>query len=105
MKPDYKLIYSDIIKNKYPDKKRESNYILKITRWSALDIIKINNMIFGGQDYALKQNNNKHRSYSKSDILEILQYQKKHKLSNSKLASHFNLSRNSIAKWKKTFMI
>ncbi|SEH29792.1 transposase [Chryseobacterium culicis] len=103
MKPDYGLIYSDIIRNKYQDKMKKYEFVSKKKKWSALDIIKINNMIFGTQDYASQQKNRKHHSYSESDILEILQYQKKHKISNSHLASHFHLSRNSVAKWKKIF--
>jgi len=65
-----------------------------------MDIIKLNEIIFGIK----KENelcNPKHHSYSKNDIIQILEYQKKNKLNNSQLANHFKLSRNTITKWKR----
>ena len=95
--PNYKRIYSDILKKKYPEKIEYCNSILQKTKLSTLDIIQLNEKIFGSNSPRL-------RSYSKSDILKILDYQKKHKLNNSQLANHFKLSRNTVAKWKKMFL-
>ena len=43
--------------------------------------------------------------HHKTTILEILQYQKNNNLNNNQLADHFKLSRNTITKWKKIYII
>ena len=101
---NYNKIYGDIIAKKYPQKKEECLTLLQKETLSAIDIIELNQKIFGLK----KENevtNQQHRSYSQSDILQILDYQKKHKFNNSQLALHFKLSRNSVAKWKKMFLL
>jgi len=100
---NYQQIFKDIIDSKFPDKKEKYLPLLKKEKLSALDILKINKRIFGENEQN-ETTNQKHRSYSKSDILKILDYQKKHKLNNSQLANHFRLSRNTITKWKKLFI-
>lgn len=97
--PDYKRIYSDILTIKYPHKISECEGILSKKTVSVLDVIKLNTIIFGSF-----KDNQKHRSYDKATIFEILNYQKKNKLNNSQLALHFKLSRSTIAKWKKHFV-
>ena len=101
LKPDYKRIYNDLIDKKYPERREEFKFILEKKKLSILDIIKLNQKIFGEkEDFILNQ---KHRSYDKTSILEIMDYQKKNKLNNKQLALKFNMSRNTIAKWKKLF--
>ncbi len=102
--PNYRRIYSDIL-NKHPEKKAECLPLLKKENLSVLDIIELNKIIFGIVDKQKQAENQKHRSYSKSDILKILDYQKKNNLNNTQLANNFSLSRNTIAKWKKMFLI
>lgn len=102
-KPNYKHIYSDILIKKYPEKKEECNSILVKKNLSTTDIIELNQKIFGITK-EIEKINQRHRSYNKIDILEILDYQKKNKLNNSQLANHFGLSRNTITKWKKIFL-
>ena len=102
--PDYFQIYTDILDKKYPRKKEECKSILRKNSISVLDIIELDRKIFGNSDKESESFNQRHRSYSKSDILQILDYQKKHKLNNSQVASHFNLSRNTVTKWKKIFL-
>lgn len=100
--PNYKQIYSDILEKKYPLKAEMCKPILEKENLSVIDILKLNKKIFGTQN----ENhffNQKHRSYSKSDAIHILQYQKKHNLNNTELASHFQLSRNTVTKWKKIY--
>jgi len=97
-KPNYKRIYSDILLKKYPEKKDEMISLLEKQNFSGLDVIWLNEKIFGSDSP-------RHRSYHKSDILQILDYQKKHSLNNSQLANHFKISRNTITKWKKTFVV
>ncbi|MGE8555577.1 MAG: helix-turn-helix domain-containing protein [Chryseobacterium jejuense] len=102
LKPDYIRIYNDLIDRKYPEKKIEFKSILEKKTLSTLDVIKLNQRIFGGTEYFIL--NQKHRSYDKKAILEILDYQKKNNLNNKQLALKFNMSRNTIGKWKKLFI-
>ena len=102
--PNYKQIYIDILNKKYSHKKAECNTILSKSIISGMDVIALNKIIFGTNE-EINSFNRKHRSYSKSDILKILDYQKKNNLNNSQLAIHFSLSRNTIAKWKRMFII
>jgi len=100
--PDYKRIYSDIISQKYPEKKEKCMYFLKKENLSVLDVIKINKMVFekNEENHTFNQ---KCRSYNTAAILEILEYQKKNQLNNTQLAKHFHLSRNTVAKWKNIY--
>lgn len=98
--PDYKKIYTDILRKKFPNKAEKTNIILKKNELSSLDVITLNNLIFNENN----KTNQKHRSYRKADILKILDYQRKNELNNQQLAIHFKLSRNTIAKWKKLFL-
>ncbi len=104
MTPDYKAIYNDIIHKKYPHKIQECLVFLEKRKLSAIDIIALNTKVFGKSDKISEKFNQEHRSYSKSDIFQILDYQKKHKLNNIQLANHFKISRNTVAKWKKIFL-
>ena len=101
MRPDYKKIYTDILDKKFPEKKSQYMLILQKKELSVLDVIRLNNDIFGVSDSETELFNQKHRSYSETDIIEILEYQKKHRLNNIQLAKHFKLSRNTVSKWKK----
>lgn len=104
-RPDYKAIYKEILRRKFPGKMAECQSFLEKDHLSAIDILHLNEKIFGIPDKKTFATSQKHRSYSRSDIIEILDYQKKHKLNNSQLANHFKLSRNSVAKWKKIFLV
>ncbi|MDQ0064192.1 helix-turn-helix domain-containing protein [Chryseobacterium lathyri] len=101
--PNYKLIYSDIIEQKFPHKKAECEKLLEKKMLSALDILELNNRIFGIKDQTLKKMNKKLRSYNESDILRILDYQKNHRINNLQVAKHFGLSRNTMTKWRKMY--
>lgn len=99
--PNYKRIYLDILTKKFPEKIKMCSQIIEKADLSASDVIILNEKIFG----ANSSQNQKLRSYSKSDIFKILDYQKKHHLNNSQLAKHFRISRNSITKWKRMFLV
>ncbi len=101
--PDYKKIYTDIINKNFADKKEQCAFILEKQKLSMLDVIELNKKIFttGEENEGFNQ---RHRSYGKSDILKILDYQKTHQLNNCQLAKHFKLSRNTVTKWKKLFI-
>ncbi|MDR6921248.1 transposase [Chryseobacterium sp. 2987] len=105
IKPNYQKIYSDIITRKYPDKEEKCRFILTKKDLSVMDVIKLNKLIFTKdvmQDTLIS--NQKHRSYDKQTILQILKYQKENNMNNSELARHFSLSRNSVAKWRRIFL-
>lgn len=104
LEPDYRRIYSDIINFKYPEKIKSCKTLLQKKNLSVLDILKLNQNIFGMVDKQTETFNQKHRSYDKAAIIEILQYQEKHQLNNTQLALHFKVSRNSVAKWKKLLL-
>ncbi|SFN89546.1 hypothetical protein SAMN05421594_4622 [Chryseobacterium oleae] len=104
-KPNYKRIYEDILTYKYPEKRSLCLSILSKSFFSVKDVIKINDIIFPPSKGSEKSENQKHRSYDKFAVMEMLDYQQKNKLNNTQLAAHFNLSRNTVAKWKKQFLV
>lgn len=101
--PNYKRIYSDIIEQKFPHKKVECEKLLEKKILSAMDIMELNNRIFGNKDQDLKKMNQQLRSYNELDILRILDYQKNHRMNNLQVAEHFGLSRNTMTKWRRIF--
>lgn len=105
MKPNYKNIYQDIIRKKFPNKYEDCASILNKMELSDFDVINLNDKIFGVNDKDQESQNQKYRSYNQSTILEILTYQKKNRLNDSQLADHFKLSRNTVSKWKKMFVV
>ncbi|MCW1961702.1 helix-turn-helix domain-containing protein [Chryseobacterium viscerum] len=103
--PDYKRIYEDILRLKHPTKKEQCESILSKSRFSVKDVITINDIIFPKADKKTEFDNQRHRSYDESTILEILDYQKNNRLNNSELARRFKLSRNTVAKWRRHFLL
>ena len=101
---NYRQIFKDILEKLYPEKKNICKILLSKKHLYAIDILELNKKIFENPDKETESQNQRHRSYSKSDILKILDYQKEHRLNNSQLANHFKLSRNSVTKWKKVFL-
>lgn len=102
--PDYKRIYSDLIAEKFPNRE-ECKIIMRKKMLSELDVISLNNILFKDNTKDTVAFNQKHRSYSQETILEILKYQKTNNMNNVQLAAHFKLSRNTVAKWKKIFVV
>ncbi len=98
--PDYKKIFNDLITKKFPEKAVECYSLLQKDVLSELDIITLNDRIFGNPNKEYEISNQRHRSYKMSVIKDILDYQEKNKLNNSQLARHFKLSRNTVCKWK-----
>ncbi|MDQ1805092.1 helix-turn-helix domain-containing protein [Chryseobacterium sp. CKR4-1] len=98
VKPDYKRIYLDLLAIKYPNKRNDCQHILDKEVLIALDIMVLDKIIFGHKCY-----NQKYRSYDENTILEILKYQKSHNYNNTQLANYFQISRNTVTRWRKTF--
>ncbi|AZB29635.1 MULTISPECIES: transposase [Chryseobacterium] len=104
-KPDYKRIYRDLLKMKFPEKEKDCQPILQKENFSQLDVINLEIILFGKKQSEEFLNDGRHRSYDKSTIFKILDYQKKNNLNNSELAKYYGLSRNTVAKWKKHFLV
>lgn len=106
LRPNYKKIYYDILTIKFPDKKEQCLLFFQDQKenLSDLDVIKLNKIIFG-KEIGEKSTARNHRSYDKSTIFKILEYQKKNKLNNTQTAKYYGLSRNTLTKWKKTFLV
>lgn len=94
----------DILERKFPNKIEDCRYLLDKDNLSVLEVIALDKKIFG-VTIENEKSNQKHRSYTKGAIIEILIYQEKHRLNNTELALHFKLSRNTVTKWKKRFKI
>ncbi|WP_307453678.1 MULTISPECIES: helix-turn-helix domain-containing protein [Chryseobacterium] len=89
---------------KHPDKLEACSDILQKSKLNTFDVINLQKKIFGSENASIGQFNQRHKSYDKSTIIKILDYQRKNSLNNSELAIHFRLSRNTVAKWKKLFL-
>ncbi|AZB07636.1 helix-turn-helix domain-containing protein [Chryseobacterium sp. G0162] len=94
--PNYKRIYEDIIALRHPEKRTACEKILSKKKLISLDVLALNVIIFGHGE-----SNQKYKSYDKESIFKMLQYQKEKKMNNKEAALHFNLSRNTISKWKR----
>ncbi|MEG0926821.1 helix-turn-helix domain-containing protein [Chryseobacterium sp.] len=99
--PNYKRIYHDFIQSKCPDKWENVKDFFSKKSMSLSDVLKINNIIFLDK----LSESQKFKSYDREAIIEMLEYQKKHKLNNKQLALHFRLSRNTVTKWKRKFLV
>ncbi|RXM50619.1 MULTISPECIES: helix-turn-helix domain-containing protein [unclassified Chryseobacterium] len=102
-KPNYIKIFSDIIEFKFPQKKNQDFPLLQKDSLSALEVIKMNKMVFDTTENN-EDMNQKHRCYDEETIRNILEYQRKNKFNNIQLAKHFKLSRNTVSKWRKIFL-
>lgn len=100
--PDYKKIYEDIIRKKCPEKYNQCAPLLNKNEISAMDVLSLNEMVFGKTDES-QIINRKHKSYDYESIIKILDYQKKNELTNIEISRQFDLSRNTISKWKREF--
>ena len=103
MIPNYKNIYLDIISKKFPSKTDTYEKILSKKILSNYDVIVLNNELFSTAENQTE--NQKLKSYTKETILKILDYQKDKKLNITELARHFSISRNTIAKWRKIYIV
>ncbi|MBE4948131.1 transposase [Chryseobacterium culicis] len=101
--PYYKKIYTDILTMKFPEKIDECNSILSKEELGILDIIQLNQRIFGSEE--ISSENQRLRSYDDETVIQILEYQKKYRLNNTQLSNHYKLSRNTITKWKNHFKV
>ena len=93
-----------MIRDKYPEKKSICTDYLQKKNWTALDVIQVNELLFGlGKKKADVRMDHKHRSYDTESIRQILSHQQKNQLNNKQIACKFGLSRNTVARWKRLF--
>ena len=104
IKPDYRKIYHDIIQEQFSNKENDFKRILQKEAFTNYDVIKLNRKLFGKSEVECGSENQKLKSYSKDTIIEVLKYQTENKYSNSAIANQFNISRNTIARWRKFFL-
>lgn len=102
-RPNYKLIFLDLIRKRHPTKLKDFEPYLKKDVFSTLDVIKINKLLTSNECKRTKQFNQQLRSFKEKEIIEILKYQKRNHLNNVQLAQRFKLSRNTVSKWKNIF--
>lgn len=101
--PNYAYIYRDLIRMRYPHYYKEFKPLLEKDELTYFDIEHINNKLFK-ENLHLKKHNQRYKAYDKDTILKMLHYGKLNNLNNTELAKHFNLSRNTVTKWKKMFI-
>ncbi len=94
--PNYKLIYQDIIQMNFPHKIHLIESFLNKNKLNTLHILMLNKLIFG-------KSSNKHKCYSKEDIQYVLEEQRLNKWNNIETSKYFNISRNTLTKWKKEY--
>ncbi|UCA61808.1 helix-turn-helix domain-containing protein [Chryseobacterium rhizoplanae] len=103
--PDYKKIYTDLITLKYPHLLERCSIFLEKEQLVTYDILRLSSIITDNDDHDAHIFNARHKSYDKTTIFQILEFQKKSRLNNLQLANYFKLSRNTIGKWKKLFLV
>lgn len=103
-RPLYHKIYTDMIRDKYPDREENCRDYLNKKNWTALDVIRVNMILFSKkQGHKEILSGQRHRAYDEESIKQMLQDQKENMLNNKELSTKYKLSRNTVAKWKKIF--
>jgi len=103
MRPNYKRIYYDVLKEEQPEKLQDAKILHLLNHLETMDdILKINALVFDSSGKN-SRNNQKLKNYDKKTVLKMLQYQKKHGLSTNFMSKKYNMSRTTIAKWWKLF--
>lgn len=101
-RPDFGKIFQDMAqrKNLSDSKVKE---ISSQKEWNSLDVIKMNDALFGDASIKNIGFNQKRKAYDKNSVKEMLNYQKEYGLNNSEMMRLFKVSRNTIVKWQKEF--
>lgn len=101
--PNYIKMYRDLIEKKFPERLNEFKVTLDKENLTSLEVIELNDLLFGKKSKEQEVHEHKYRAYDKQTILRIIRYQRQHQLNDKDLALHFKLSRNTIARWKRIF--
>lgn len=104
-RPNYHQIYIDIINQRCPDQWQEYACYFVHSNLTHFEILHLNKLIFHPLAGGDTRENKRFKSYDRETILKILRYQKDEHISNSELAHVFGISRNTVAKWKKHYIV
>ncbi|MGG5208130.1 helix-turn-helix domain-containing protein [Chryseobacterium sp. MIQD13] len=106
MPPNYTKIYLDIVKYKGKEELLTEKLKQKIQNLKTVkDILTLEKELFGTAPCKHHIENQKLRCYDEATILQFLKEQKIHNLNNSTLAKKYHISRNTVSKWKKNYII
>lgn len=102
---NFKVLYKDIIKDKFPEFEFDNTIISKIDDLdnSAMKIFYLNNFIFYNTENSLDNIDSRLKSYTENEILDILRYQNAFNLSNTEIVKEFRMSRTTLILWKRRF--
>lgn len=103
--PNYGRIYRDIIDKRFPERIDEFAEKLNKEHLTFFEVIELNDLLFGKKSKHEENQEQRYRAYDKQTILRIFRYQQQHNITDRELASHFKLSINTIAKWKRVFCV
>ncbi len=94
--PNYHQIFIDIIEKTCPNKMRYCKKILNKSHLDVWDISNLNKIIFS----KTKADNSKFKTYTSTEMKQILTDQKLNKLTNIDTAKKFEISTTTLRKWK-----
>ncbi|WP_131707643.1 helix-turn-helix domain-containing protein [Chryseobacterium angstadtii] len=94
-----------MLRIKFPDKRKDCEVILAKTKLTDFDILHIESILFKKEKNDVRMKDKRHRSYDIDTICKILAYQKANELNNTQVAARYGLSRNTVASWKKKFLL
>lgn len=104
MKIDYKSIFINLIKDKFPEKLRNPNILWKLEHLdSTISVLDLNKELFQKEEIVYTRIDSRLRSYTEEEIIRILKYQKKYKITNIDLVRKYGISRTTLSTWRKRF--
>lgn len=103
IRPHYSRIYRDLIALKFPNHLHEFQEFIVKDNLTDFEIEELNKRLFKIKSKEQNKLLQRYKAYNEKTIMKILRYQKKHQLTNTQVAGHFNVSRNTITSWRKTF--
>lgn len=92
---NYSLIFEDMLRQKgLPVNEAQLKAVASTGK--NIDVLKVNESLL---DKSTTKEDARLRSYTEMDIHYILQYKKENHLNITQTATHFKMSRNTLAKW------
>lgn len=99
--PNYHQIFFDIIEKKCPSKMRYCKKILAKAELDIWDISNLNAILFPKKN----AENSKFKTYTSTEMRQILEDQKINHLTNIDTAKKFEISPTTLRKWKNILVI
>lgn len=103
MRPNYKKIYQDILREQFPEKLKDPKVIKQLNNLDTAEaVLKLNEMLF---EHSEKKHDIKGlKFYDEKTVLKLLKYQDKHGFSNKYMSQKYKISRSTIIRWRKLFI-